>query len=152
MIFLEQCFDNLKVFVEVGDDLNCAAGFEGAEEVPDVFGAKKASFVMAFLGPGVGEIDVVAVDGAIGDVFSDEADGVGPDEPDVGEAPPADAVHGVPVVFSCPFDAEEIKLWVGSGLAQKEGSLTRADFDVYGRGTSEKVFEINFALNGFRGK
>jgi hypothetical protein len=51
---------------------------------------------------------VEAFHGGVGDGFGKELRGIGPDYAYVCEAPSADAVDGVAVVFSGAFDAEEV--------------------------------------------
>ena len=104
---------------------------------------------MAFFRPGVGEIDVETFDGIIGDKIDYEVHGVGADDADIFQAPSADAVDGVAVIFTCPFDAEEIDVRLGLGLVEEEGGFAGADLDVDGVFTSENLCEVDSAVQIF---
>ena len=90
-----------------------AGGFEAADELVGIGVVDETSFFVAFFGPGVGEVNVEAIDGGIGDTFGDIADGIGADYTDVSQIPPANPVNGKTVKFACPFNPDKI----GVGLA-----------------------------------
>ncbi len=72
--------------------------------------------------------------------------GIGADYPHVRQAPPADTIYGVTIVFAGPFDTEEIVTWLGPGLVEQEGPFAGADFDMDRTGTSENMDKIDFAI------
>ena len=112
-------------------------------------GADEASFVMAFFGLWVGEIDVEEVNGVIVNKIGQEDSGIGADNPNVRQAPSADAIHGVAVVFAGPFDAEEIIVRLYPGLVEQEGAFAGADLDVDRASTSYNLGKIDFAIQIF---
>ncbi len=107
----------------VGSDSDSTSGGKAAEEVFEICGGNEASFVVTFFRPGVGEIDVETIDGIIWDKINYEVHGVGADDSDVFKSPSADAVNGVAIVFSSPFDAEEIDVRLGLCLIEEEGGF-----------------------------
>jgi len=130
----------------VGGELNFAAGLKGSEDLAKIGLADEAAFVVSSFGPGVREVDVEAVDAVIGQVAGDERGGFCTYNSDVGQVPSADAVDGVAIVFSCPFDAEEVDVGLCFGLVDEKGGFAGADFDLEFSGTSENMEEIDFAV------
>lgn len=49
--------------------------------------------------------------------------GIGADDTDIFQSPSADAVNGVAIVFTRPFDAEEIDVRLGLCLVDEEGGF-----------------------------
>lgn len=112
--------DLLEIVGMVSGDSDSARGDKAAEELFEIWGVKKASFVMAFFRPGVGEIDVETFYGTIRYKIDYEMCSVGANYSDIFHRPSPDAVDGVAIVFSCPLDAEEIDLRLGLGLVEQE--------------------------------
>ena len=98
----------LEIFREVGGDADKAPGFEAAYELVGIGGVDETPFVVAFFGPGVGEVNVEAIYGRIGDTLGDIGGGIGANYPDVGQIPPANPVNGETVKFPCPFNPDKI--------------------------------------------
>jgi len=107
-----------------------------------VGGVDEAPFVVAFFGPGVGEINVEAIDGGIGDAFGDIGDGIGANYPDVGQVPPANPVNGKAVKFPCPFNPDKIGVGLRFCLVYQKCPPARANLDMDGSGTSENITKI----------
>jgi len=98
---------------------------------------------VTFFRPGVGVIYMIAGDARVGDEPYQEIGGVGANQFYVFQAPSADAVNGVAIILSGPFDTEKIDVRLRLGLADEECPLARAYFDVYRSGASENFFEIH---------
>jgi hypothetical protein len=84
--------------------------------------------------------------GAVGNKISQKNSGIGADYPHVCQTPSADAVNCVAVVFTGPFDTEEIVTRLGSCLIKKERPFAGTDFDMDRADTSENPDKIDSAL------
>lgn len=91
-----------------------------------------------------------ALHGTIRDEISHESAGIGTDDSHVGQAPSANAVNSVTVVFVGPLNAEEIDVRLDPCLIQKERSFTRADLYVDRACTSENPEKIDFPIQILR--
>jgi len=69
---------------------------------------EEATSMVAFLRPGVGVINVEAIDGGIGNAFGDIGNSIGADYPDVTQVPPANPVNSKTVKSACPFNPDKI--------------------------------------------
>lgn len=130
----------------VGSDSYAAGGSEASQELVDVGGIEEASLVVSFLRPGVWEVDVETIRAFVRQDIGYKGGGIGADYAYIGQAPSANAVDRVAVVFAGPLDAEEVGLGVGLSLVEKEGASADADFDVKGGRTSEKASEVDSAI------
>ena len=133
----------------VGGNSDSSCGDKAAEEMLEICRGNEASFVVSFFWPRVGEINMETFYGIIRDEIDYEMHGIGADYSYVFQFPSTDAVNGVAIVFSSPFDAEEIDVRLGPGLVDKEGGFARADLNVDGVFTSENLNKIDFALQIF---
>ena len=111
--------------------------------------ANETPFMVTFLRPGIGEIDMKTVHGLIRDRLGDEAGGIGANDSHVCQAPPSDAIDGVAIVPPRPLDPEVVVTRLGFGLVEQEGALTRTDFDVDRSVTSEYPKKIEPAVKIF---
>ena len=114
----------------VGSNSDSSVWLQAAEELFEVGRAKEASFVVAFFWPRVGEIDVEAVHGIVRYEISQKDRSIGADNPNVFQSPSADTVNGISIVFTRPFDTEEVLIGQGFGLVEQESGLADADFDM----------------------
>ena len=105
--------------------------------------------MMSFFRPGVGEINVETIDRIIGNEIGYESNGIGSYYAHIGQCPSADTVNGEAVIFSCPFDTEEIDVRLGLSLVYKESSLARANLDMNRAFSSENPCKIDFAVQIF---
>lgn len=101
---------------------------------------------MSSFRPGVREVNVETIDAVVGDRFGEELGGICPDYPYVRQAPSADAVYGVSVVFPGSLYCEEVEVRPGTGLVKDEGALAAANFDVKGGATSENLHDIDLPV------
>lgn len=106
----------------VSDGFDEAGGLEAAEHLSGVCGVDESPFVVAFFRPGVGEIDMEAIDGIVGDKAGQKVGGVGAEKADIIERPSANTVDGIAIISGCPFDSEKIDLRAGACLVEEEGS------------------------------
>lgn len=116
----------------------------------DVCRGEEASFMMAFFGPGVGEIYMEAVNGCLWYEIGKEDSGVSADNPNIFELPSADAVDGIAAESCCLFDAEKIDIGEGFGVVEKKCALAATDFDVDRAGTSENQSKIEWDRKPFK--
>lgn len=130
----------------VSSDSYAAGGSEASQELVGVGGVEETSFVVPLFRPGVWEIDVETIRAFVRQEVGYKGGGVGPDYAYIGQAPSANAVDRVAVIFVGPLDAEEIGLGVGLSLVEKEGGPADADFDVKWGRTSEKASEVDSAI------
>jgi len=105
--------------------------------------------MVALLRPGVGEVDMETFHGAVGDRAGQKVCGISADEPDVGQAPSADAVNGVSEVSAGSLDADEIDVRHSRRLVEKKRRLAGANLDMDGAATSENFGKIDFAVQIF---
>jgi hypothetical protein len=98
----------LEVIGVVGGDADSTRGFQASDKLVAIGGAEEASFVVAFFGPGVGEVNVEAIDGGVGDALGNIGDGIGANYPDVSQIPSPNPVNGKTVKFACPFNPDKI--------------------------------------------
>jgi hypothetical protein len=136
--FCQNCFYLLEIFGMVGGDSYLATGFQAAEKILQISRTEKASFVVSFFRPGVGKINMEKIHGCFSDKIGKKNSGIGSNYSDILQAPSSDAIHGVTIVFACPFDAEKIIIRQSFGLVKKEGSFACTYLYVYGTGKSYK--------------
>ncbi len=108
--------------------------------------ADETSFVVTFFRPGIGKVNMETIYGILGNKIGQKNSGIGADYPHVCQAPSADTVNCVAVVFTGPFDTEEIVTRPGACLIKQEGPFAGTDFDMDRAGTSENPDKIDFAL------
>ena len=113
----------LEVFREVSGDADNACGFETSDELVGVDGVDETSFFVAFFGPGIGEVNVEAIDGGIVDAFDDITGGIGADYTDVSQIPSANPVNGKTVKFTCPFNPDKVGVGPASCLIYQKCPL-----------------------------
>jgi len=139
----------LEVFSIVRNDFYDSAGNQAPHEFFEIDPAQKTSFVMTFFRPGVGEIDMKAVHRVVRHKVSKELCGIGADYPNIAQAPSADTVNTIAVVFVGPFDTQKIDLRPGPGLVEQERCFAAAHFNMHRPGTSENPGKIYFAVQIF---
>lgn len=128
-----------KVIV-VGDEAQLAAGREDAMEFDHGVILDDAAFVMSFLRPGIGEVEVDDLHDALlvgGGVIKgwaapipDKFGGIASEQFYIFEVPAAHAIGSVAVELAGPFDAEEVCLRLKLGLLEEEGALAGADLEL----------------------
>ena len=87
---------------------------------------------MAFLRPGVGEVDVEDGDGGGGNELGEEEVGLRADHARVEAVVSPKAVGGVSPIPACPLDAEEVCIGASDRLVEQEGSFAAADLEFDG--------------------
>ena len=105
------------VFGVVGRHVYIAICLQRTDEHSEIVWGKEAPFVMASFWPGVREIDVETIYRVMRYEIGQKGDSVYTNYPHVCQAPSADAVNGITVVFAGPLDAEEIDVRLGHSLA-----------------------------------
>ena len=105
--------------------------------------------MVSFFRPRVGEVDVEAIDRIIGQKIRYESGGIGSYYAHIFQSPSADTVDSEAVIFSCPFDTEEIDHRLGLSLVYKEGSFACTDLDMDRAFSSENLRKIDFFIQIF---
>ena len=102
--------------------------------------------MMAFFGPGVGKIYVKTFHRVLWYEIGEKLSGLGTDYPYIGQAPSADTVNSIAVIFVSPLDTEEVDFRPLPGLVEQKNSLAGADFDMNRTGTSENPDKIDSVI------
>lgn len=135
----------------VGDYVELAGGDQGLDGGGNELGVEQPAFMMAFLGPRVGEIDVQSLNALGSSVANDEILGIAAKHADIRQGPTTGAVGGVLVVFVGPFDAQVVYLGVGPGCVYEEGALTRANLDFDGVVVGKELVPVEAAFEAIDG-
>ncbi len=135
-----------EVFLVVGGDVDEAAGFEGAEEVAGEGLAEEAVFVVAALGPGIGEKEVDGSEAAVGQKGGKTAPGFHAQHGEVGKAGglglsvyPAHAIHHA-------LDADVADMGVFCRAGHEEMAVAAAYFELGGGAGRHNGIEIKAFL------
>ncbi len=112
----EDGFYLLEIFREISGDTDCPPWLQGADKLGGIGIVEETAFMVTFFGPWVGEINVEAIDGGIGDTLDDKPGGIGADYTDVSQIPAANTVNGKTVISACPFNPDEVGVGLRSCL------------------------------------
>jgi hypothetical protein len=124
--------DELEVFQDIRHHVQAAAGGQGTGTLAQEVGGEEAAFVVPFLPPGIGIIDVDGLKGARGHIVLQERSGVGMHQPDVRQAAFGNAISGKELVFPGNLDAQEVAQRTSRRRGYKEKALAKADFHLDG--------------------
>lgn len=130
-------------FVVVGDDTELASGFEASPDIEEGLVLDHTLFVVFFLGPGVGEVEVDDIDRLVGASPLEQLRCVGVEHTDIGMRVlglllSADAIGDVGGKLAGPLDAQEVGVRLKMGLLDQKRALAGADFDFEAFG---RIFE-----------
>jgi hypothetical protein len=113
----------LEVFRKVGGDADGTPWFEASDELAGIGIVEETAFVVTFFGPGVGEINMEAINGGIGDTLDDKSGGISADYTDVSQIPSANTVNGETVISACPFNPDKVGIGLASCLVYQKRPL-----------------------------
>ncbi len=129
--------------VVVGDDAELASRFEATPDVEQGLMLDDPFFVVLFLWPGVGEVEVDDIDRLVGAPPFEQLGRVGVEHADIGVGVfalllSADAIGDIGSELASPFDAQEVGVRLKMRLLDQKRALARADFELEAFG---RVFE-----------